>query len=154
LPDLHRRGGARLRHEHGAVAPDRDGRSVGRKGDCRVNNEAAGRDRLAMTIVLKRTIAGIAGGPVRQRHLKEAIALDGQILVVSGLLQVAMRENPSGGDSAHTGADLPAERKLGLLQGLGTWLARVLAQQVFEHRARALEAACGHVGHSGRESVT
>jgi hypothetical protein len=88
LPDLHWRGGARLRHEHGAVAHDRDGRSVGRHGDCRLNNEAAGGDHLAMTNDLERTIAGIAGGPIRQRHLKEAIALDGQILVVSGLLQI------------------------------------------------------------------
>jgi hypothetical protein len=65
-----------------------------------------------------------------------------------------MRENPFGSDGAHAGADLQAERTLSLLQGLGTWLARVLVQQVFEHRVGALEAACGHVGHSGRESVT
>jgi hypothetical protein len=95
---------------------------------------------------LEGAVAGVRGGAVGHQHLEEAAAVDGHVASAFGLGEVALRVDALGGDHVHAGADLQARRQAGLVRRLAAALAQVLIDQVFEHRAAALEAGGAHVG--------
>jgi hypothetical protein len=101
-----------------AVAADGDAQGIGRNGDRRLHLEAAGGHQLAVLISLERAVAGIGQGAIRHHHLEKALPLDGDILAVVGLRQVALAVQTLGRHRPHAGTDLQPGRQRRLLGGL------------------------------------
>ena len=59
---------------------------------------AARGDELALRVGLERAVARVGGRAVGHLHLEEALAVDGDVLRVAGLLQVALRVEALGRD--------------------------------------------------------
>ncbi len=168
LAELVLRGGAGQRHRHLTLRVDRHrGRGL-RNGDAGLHHVALRGHQPALRVELERAVARVGGAPIRHQDLEEAFAADGEVVVLAGLHQVALRHQPRRADRLHAGAELDAggqDRALG--GGLGADTVDVLVEQVLEFRTLALVAGGAHVGdvvgddldveflghHSGRGSV-
>jgi hypothetical protein len=74
--------------------------------DSWLHGESTGRYKLPLTVHLKRTIARVRSCAIGQKHLEKARALNGDILTVACLLEVALREDPLGSDRPYTSTNL------------------------------------------------
>ncbi|MNE17727.1 hypothetical protein D3C80_1107200 [compost metagenome] len=108
--------------------------------------EAAGGHQLAVLISLERAVAGIGQGAVRHHHLEKALPLDGDVLAVVGLRQVALAVQTLGRHRPHAGTDLQSGRQRRLLGGLRPRLTHGLVQQIFEHCTLAFKTVSADVG--------
>jgi len=60
-------------------------------------------------------VTRVGGRAVRQLDLEEAVAVDGHVELVAGLLQIALREHARGRNQLHAGTQLQSGGQLGLL---------------------------------------
>src|SRR5690606_10596100 len=140
-------------HRHRTVATDRDRQGVVGNIDGRLHRVAAGRHDLAVLIDLQAAVTRVAKGAVGQLDFQKALALNGNIQAVAGVLQVALSVNAFGGNRAHTGTDLQTRGQLVGRTHLGAGLTQVLIHQLFEHGASALEAGGTDVGQVVRDHI-
>ena len=134
------------RHVDRAVGGDGHALRVGRDGDAGLQHVAVAGDDLAGGVELERAVAGVAGAAVGQLDLEEAVALDRDVEVVAGLLQVALAEVARRRRHARAQADLQPGRQLRLVAAGRAGLAQVLVHQVLEDHAAALVAVGADVG--------
>jgi hypothetical protein len=107
---------------------------------------AVGGDDLAAGVELEGPVTRIGGAAVGQLDLEEALALDGHVQVVAGLLQVALAEVARRRRHARAQAHLQPGGQLGLVAAGRADLAQAVVHQVLEDHAAALEAAGADVG--------
>ena len=151
--DLSRRARSRLRHADHTVLGDGHRQGVGRDRHARLNRVTARSHELALIVFLEGSVAGVSRRSVGQQHLEETGTVDTDVEVVAGLLQAPLSVDTHHRHRPHPTAELQAARNLRLLRGLGAGLAQGLVEQVFEHRARTLEAVGADVGQIVRNHV-
>ena len=131
---------------HGTVLTDGERGQTFGQGDRRIEQRAVGGDHLSGGRHLETAVAGVGNGAVGLGDLEEAVTPNGQIQRVAGGHHVALHVGFFGRDHARTGTEHQASGRLGVSAGLAAGLANALVEQIFEHRAVALEARRVDVG--------
>ncbi len=134
-------------HRNLALLIDGKPARVRRDGDAGLNDVALGVDDAALRVLLERAVARIAESAVRHLDLEPAVALNGDVERIAGLLQRALRHQARRADGLNAGAELDADRQdVALVGGLRADALHVLIEQVLKLGALALEAGGRHVG--------
>ena len=133
------RGVAGLQHADGPVHADGQGDGIGGDGDLGGEEEAVRGHDAPVLFELEGAGPGVGGGAVRQHHLEEAVALDRQVELVLGELQLALGEVLGHRHRPDAVAELDAGGGLGVLGGRPARRLHGFVEQVLEFGAAAFE---------------
>ena len=119
LAEHRRRRRPGTRHRDLALRIDGDAGRVLRDRDAGLHDVALRRDDAALRVHLERAVAGVGEGAVRHLDLEEAVAADGEVEVVAGRRQRALRHQPRRADGLDAAAEIDADRQdVALRRGL------------------------------------
>ena len=145
---------ALLLDQHFAALVDHHVDRIGGNGEAWTDGIAIVGNDLTIGIELKRTVARVRPGTVRQIDGKQALALDGKIERVVGRGQVALAGNAIDGSQPGAQADLHAGGNDGARFGRGrSDPAQVIVEEVLKLGPAPLERGRVHVGEVVRDHL-